>query len=315
MPLPARARGRTGGPRLELKQLRYFAAVARQRSFGKAAAELRIAQPALSRQIALLESELGVKLFERHTRGATPTKEGEFLLERAQFGLRYFEQTRHDLLAQHHRIDGPVTIGLQNSYAEVLAPPLVEECRRTFPEVRLRLIGGLSPALREHLVRGEADIALLTEAIEPARLSIERFSTDQLCLIGVPGSLADGTSLLKVADLHDLPMILTGVAHLGVRGIIEDAASRASIRFDVVAEVDLIVAARRMVAHGLGYTVSVRRTVGAEIQRGELVARPIRGLNLTFFICRALMFAPTRAVHEVQRMLVRIARQTLSDKG
>jgi LysR family transcriptional regulator, nitrogen assimilation regulatory protein len=308
VPIPA-----TCGARLELKQLRYFAAVARQQSFGKAAAELRIAQPALSRQIALLESELGVKLFARHARGAVPTKEAEFLLERVEFGLRYFEQTRRDLLAQQHRVSGPVVVGLQDASAEVLGPLLLEECRRTFPEVQLRIVGGLSPGLRELLIRGEADIALLTEPIEPAKLSVEPFATEPLFLIGIPGSRADATVPARLAELGGLPMILTGLPGLGVRGVVEAAVARANIAFDVVAEVDSIIVARKMIERGLGYTISVRHTVKAEILRETIAARPIEGLHLTRFICRPLMFAPSRAVHEVQRMLVRIAQDALAE--
>jgi LysR family transcriptional regulator, nitrogen assimilation regulatory protein len=302
-----------GRAQVELRQLRYFAAVARKQSFGKAAAELRIAQPALSRQIALLESELGVKLFERHARGARPTKEAEFLLERVEFGLNYFEQTRRDLLAQQHRVFGPVVIGLQDASAEVLGPPLIEECRRTYPEVQIRIIGGLSPALREHLIRGEADMALLTETVEAEKLSIMRFSTAQLCLIGAPGSLADGKAPIRMAELAGLPMILAGLAHLGVRRVVEQAAGRTGVAFDVVAEVDSIIVARKMVTRGLGYTIGLRRNAQAEIDRELLAARPIRGLYLTLFLCRALMFAPSRAVHEVQRTLVRIAKDAWRD--
>ncbi len=89
---------------MDLRQLRYFVALATQQHYGKAAKVLHVAQPALSRQIRLLEEELGVQLFERHARGATPTDEARLLLERAVFLLRYAEQTKQDLMARHQAL-------------------------------------------------------------------------------------------------------------------------------------------------------------------------------------------------------------------
>lgn len=79
---------------MDLRQLRYFTVLAAHQHFGRAAAVLHIAQPALSRQVQLLEAELGVKLVERHSRGASLTREGELLLDRATFLLRYADQIR-----------------------------------------------------------------------------------------------------------------------------------------------------------------------------------------------------------------------------
>src|SRR3546814_9250113 len=80
--------------RMELRQLRYFVAVARNESFKKAAIELHIAQPALSRQIGLLEHELTTTLFTRHTRGSFPTEDGLMLLEDAARILHLTEQVK-----------------------------------------------------------------------------------------------------------------------------------------------------------------------------------------------------------------------------
>ena len=102
---------------MDLRQLRYFVALATQQHYGKAAAVLHVTQPALSRQIRLLEDELGVQLFERHARGAAPTDEAHLLLERAVFLLRYAEQIKADLLARQSAPRGPVAIGLSPGLA------------------------------------------------------------------------------------------------------------------------------------------------------------------------------------------------------
>jgi LysR family nitrogen assimilation transcriptional regulator len=83
---------------MDLRQLRYFKVLAAHQHFGRAATVLHIAQPALSRQIQLLERELGVRLVERHSRGASMTPEGALLLERAVFLLRYCDQIKGDII-------------------------------------------------------------------------------------------------------------------------------------------------------------------------------------------------------------------------
>src|SRR4051794_37327791 len=110
---------------MDLQQLRYFVALATQQHFGRAASVLHVAQPALSRQMRLLEEELGVKLFERHARGAAPTEEAKLLLERASFLLRYAEQMKTDLMEFRREPRGTVAIGLSPGLAQLLAVPLL----------------------------------------------------------------------------------------------------------------------------------------------------------------------------------------------
>src|ERR1700712_5657051 len=123
---------------MDLRQLRYFVALATQQHYGKAAGVLHVTQPALSRQIRLLEEELGVQLFERHARGAAPTEEARLLLDRALFLLRYAEQTKSDLLARQTEPRGPVAIAMSPGLAQQLTVALTQAVLRQFPDVRLR---------------------------------------------------------------------------------------------------------------------------------------------------------------------------------
>lgn len=132
---------------MDLRQLRYFVALATQQHYGRAAGVLHVTQPALSRQIQLLEEELGVRLFERHARGAAPTEEARLLLERAVFLLRYAEQMKTDLLARQREPRGPVAVGLSPGLAQQLTVLLTKAVLKRFPEVRLRIIEGFAPSL------------------------------------------------------------------------------------------------------------------------------------------------------------------------
>jgi len=165
---------------MDLHQLRYFCAVARHGNFGRAAIELRFTQPALSRQIRLLEDTLGVRLLHRHRRGADLTPEGQLLLERAEFVLRQLEQTRSDLRARRNEASGPVSVGFSTVAASILSAPLAAELQSRCPAVRPRMVEAFVPRLHNMLLEGQLDLALVlhpwprtglvvTAAVEEAR--------------------------------------------------------------------------------------------------------------------------------------------------
>ena len=150
---------------MDLRQLRYFKVLAAHQHFGRAAAVLHIAQPALSRQIQLLESELGIQLVERHARGASLTVEGELLLDRATFLLRYADQIKVDIIDLQGAARGPVALGLPPALASVLVLPLTRAVRNQYPEIKLRVSESFSPSLSDSLEQGVLDIAVLSGPI------------------------------------------------------------------------------------------------------------------------------------------------------
>src|ERR1700721_4036985 len=119
---------------VDLRQVRYFVALATQQNFNRAAEVLHIAPPALSRQIKLLEDELDVVLFERHPRGATPTPEAIQLLDRANFLLRYAEQLKFDMQRLRSAPKGPVALGLSPGLAPILVAPLFDRFSPAFAD-------------------------------------------------------------------------------------------------------------------------------------------------------------------------------------
>src|SRR6188768_181286 len=115
---------------MDLKQLEYFVRVAELGSFTRAAAALDIAQPALSRQVRLLEVELRQNLLVRNGRGAVPTEAGKLLLDHGRGILHQVERAREELGRVRGSLAGRVAVGLPPSVAKVLAVPLIREFRR-----------------------------------------------------------------------------------------------------------------------------------------------------------------------------------------
>src|SRR5262249_53423676 len=108
------------GASMNLKQLRYFGSVARNRSVTKASAELAITQPAISRQLALLEAEIGAPLFVRHHRGVALTKAGELLLSRSEYILRTLVEIQSEVSSLTTEPSGELRIGYPPALSHVL---------------------------------------------------------------------------------------------------------------------------------------------------------------------------------------------------
>jgi len=288
---------------MDLRQLRYFVALATQQHFGRAAGVLHIAQPALSRRIRLLEEELGASLFDRHPKGATPTKEALQLLDRATFVLRYVDQLKTDMVAQHATSHGLVTVGLSPGLASLLSGPLVLMVRKRLPAVRLKIVETFAPALYVMLKEGTVDLAILNGPIPPLNMKLVPLLSEKICAIGPWSDQRLRRGSLSIHQLKGVPLILTGVSKSGVRLELESAAARANTNLTEVVEVESLEVARRLVIEGLGWTVQFAAPIKAELEARQLAAVPIRGLKLRRMIARAAERPPSRATDAVMELL------------
>jgi LysR family transcriptional regulator, nitrogen assimilation regulatory protein len=281
---------------MDLRQLRYFTVLAAHQHFGRASAVLHIAQPALSRQIQLLEAELGVKLVERHSRGASLTREGELLLDRATFLLRYADQIRVDILDLQGTPRGTVALGLPPAFASFFVVPLTRTLRDRYPEVRLRVRESFSPSLADALERGTLDVALISGPVAaPSQIHAEPLLTEELCAIGPKHDPRLAVTSLDIQALAEVPLILAGLHKSGVRLALERSAANANLSLHDVIEVESADVAAQLVADGSGWTVHVASAVRREIQAGQLRAVPINGLVLERFLAHARQRPPSSA--------------------
>src|SRR5215213_7899044 len=168
---------------MDLKQLEYFVRVAELGSFTRAGIALDVAQPALSRQVRLLEVELRQNLLTRNGRGAAPTEAGKLLLEHGRGILHQVERAREELGRVRGALAGRVAIGLPPSVAKVLAVPLIREFRQRMPEATLSISEGLSVAMQESLAQGRLDIALLYNAVASPDIEVTPLLEEDLFLV------------------------------------------------------------------------------------------------------------------------------------
>jgi len=258
--------------RMEFRELRYFAAIAELSSFSKAAVQLRIAQPALSRQVHKLESELGVELFLRHGRGVTLTPAGEMLLQKASVILRNMRQVRDDVVSCASAASGKLTLGVPPAAGRVLMPPLLARYCDTCPNVDIRVMEGFSGHLHEWLVSGRADIAILHNPRQTADLIQVPLLEEEMYLISPPGAPAtDGIGLDEVAAM---PLILPVALH-SLRQLVASALAARGHVLKPAMEVDGLAIIKGLVQYGLGHTVLTYASVAEDVEHGTLRATRI----------------------------------------
>jgi LysR family nitrogen assimilation transcriptional regulator len=258
---------------LELRQLRYFVSVARERSFSKASEKLHIAQPALSRQIQLLEDEFGVELLHRTAKGAHTTEAGRRFKEMAEFVLNYVAEMKPSLTQFASEPSANIVVGLPPSLAFMLAPRLVEETQRRFPLVTLRIIEGLSVFLAEWLEEFRLDLAVLTDYGPIAGIERHFIEEDDMVFVGTPAKLKKYDKTIPLKDVEDFPLLITH----GFRSIISEHFAAEHIEPNYHMELDSIPIAKEMVLRGLYCSILSYGLVHEESKQGRLRALRFEG--------------------------------------
>lgn len=125
---------------MDIRQLRYFLTIADEGSISKAAEKLHMSQPPLSQQLKLLETELGVQLFERNTRKITLTNVGEALLYRTRQILDLFELTKNEVMDINEGLDGTLSIGTVSSAGATFLPDIMQRFHQKYPRVKFEIL-------------------------------------------------------------------------------------------------------------------------------------------------------------------------------
>ncbi|MBU8540970.1 LysR family transcriptional regulator [Falsiroseomonas tokyonensis] len=298
---------------MELRQLRYFAAVSRHRHFGRAAADLRVAQPALSRQIAKLEAELRLRLLDRHARGVSLTAEGEVLLARAEALIAEAEALATESRALRTEPQGTVTLGFSPSVAGLFGGRFAALCLRRYPRIRLRITTGASPVLESWIHEGRVDIAILNGPTDPRHFLLAPLLEEPLCLIGRPGDPLMGEAGLEPAALAGLPLVLTGPPDGPMQRVLIAAQAQMGQAFDVLAQVDTAAVGVQLVLAGVGPMIDVAAVAQAEVAAGRLVAVPIAGLQIQRYLARAKGRAGSDAVARLSSLMRDCVAEMLSE--
>ncbi|MES2017727.1 MAG: LysR substrate-binding domain-containing protein [Pseudomonadota bacterium] len=256
---------------MDLKQLSYFVRVAELGSFTRAADVLDIAQPALSRQIRLLEVELRHTLLLRNGRGVTLTEAGTLLLEHSRGVLHQVERLREELSRVRGSLAGSVAVGLPPTVAKVLAVPLTRALRAALPDATLSITEGLSVSMQDSLLSGRLDIALLYNPLPSPELEIHPLLDEELVLVT---RAADGAPQRPVAlaELAGLALVIPSRPN-AIRMQVELALMHLDRQPRIAVEIDGVAAILELVADGVGAAVLPRNAVRTAPQPERFLTR------------------------------------------
>jgi DNA-binding transcriptional LysR family regulator len=195
---------------MELRHLRYFVAIAEEHSFSRAAERLWVAQPGLSSQIRRLESELGIRLFDRHTRGVTLTAAGELFLERARAALAAAEVARstgHDL---ELGLAGTLRLGLAAETPARSVPALLTSCSDAHPGVEVTVFESYAGTVVRELRDGRLDAVVVPSAFAAADLHSVPLSSEPWVVLAGHGHRLGHPGPIHARELDGEPIVVSG---------------------------------------------------------------------------------------------------------
>jgi LysR family nitrogen assimilation transcriptional regulator len=287
---------------MELRRLEYFIRVAELGSLGRASDVLRIAQPALTRQMRLLEEELNVTLFNRSRRGMQLTEEGEQLLAGVVGPLRQVDMTLQSIRSLSSKLVGNIVLGMPPTTTIVLARPLMQRIAAEEPSIQVRIVEGPTPNIVEWIRNGEVDIALLYAPLNDDRLVGRDLLREALVLVGSPAAKLSPQAPINFIDLMDLPLIIPNPRN-GMRTIIERVSARYNKTLRPKCIIDSLNVTKSMVRNDDGYAMLPLSAVLEEVEAGTLTYCPIDSP----FVARQLMMVRRRDTR-IPRIITTVER-------
>ncbi len=307
---------------VDIRQLRYFVAIADQSSMSLASEKLGVAQPSLSHHVMRIEEELGVQLLVRSTRGVTLTESGRRLYGHAQSIIKAVEEAVADLRDQSAEISGQVSFAFPGSAGNVLTVPLTETVRHEFPKIALRALDATTDQVQAWLGEGMIDFGIVYDDNCGRDLELRPLMVEELFLVaardcwrGEIGPNGVAKEPVSLAERRDLGLILPTRAH-GLREMIDRWAGAHGIALNVELEMDSLSRIKKLVARGSGYSLLAQSAAHEEVRDGELILAPIREpqLRRTVYLATNPARPPKRAANEVVRLTVDIVAE-LAGKG
>ena len=248
--------------------------VAELGSLSKAADRLNIAQPALSRQVRLLEEELGVRLFERHGRGMVISEAGQEVLRHAHRIAAEIQEIRTIQSDDDVSLKGHVSIGMPPTISDILAVPLVSAFQNRHPDATVRIVSAYSSYVLDWLHRGDVDVAILFESTNARSLKSEPLIEEKLFLIGPKTEEESAREVVSFSNLKGQPLLLPSMGH-SLRALLEDCSKGHDFRLNVAIETDSYSILKNLVRAGHGKTILPLAPIHQEIADGSLSFQPL----------------------------------------
>ena len=248
---------------MELHQLRYFAAVAEQASFTRAAERCFVSQPSLSQQIINLEKELGQPLIERLGRTLRLTEAGKAFYERAVRILGAVEEARECVQHETGWKEGTLAVGGILTVAPYLLPDLVRKFRKRLPEARVSVRENFTSVVVQECLSGELDLGIVALPIDDDRLVVEPLFTEELLLAMPGGHPLARKRTITLAEVAEQPFVLINELHCLGQQIVSFCRSR-DCQPAISCQTSQLLTVQEMVALGQGVSLVPEMTARAD---------------------------------------------------
>jgi LysR family nitrogen assimilation transcriptional regulator len=295
---------------LEIDALRYFVRTLEMESISRAAVTLGITQPALSRQIRRLESELGKLLLVRNGRGVKATESGRYFATEAMRILEDVDALGEAMSSEASSPAGSVALALPSSISDGLLPQLLAIIDEKFPDIQIKVTEALSSISSELLRSRTVDLAIQYERADMASLVCEKLIDEPLCLISAPDNAVGLADVVDFSTVELLKLILPS-QNSGLRRMLDMEAAQRNLRLNVAVEIESVSAMKNLAAAGLGHCILPQLSVAREVAAGTLVTNLIgeprlkRGLVISRLALRnpsIAMIKVMQAVREVAEL-------------
>ena len=234
---------------MDLRQLRYFVGIVQAGSLSRAADQLHVAQSALSHHLASLEAELDRQLVTRGPKGVLLTEAGAVLYRHAEAILRHLDFAKQDAVSAQNPC-GRVSIGFPAAWAGIVGYELFVRIRRAYPRILLHLTDGNSALLRERLINGRLDVAVLFTGQAERGLAVEPLMLEELFYV----TADPDPSPIQLADLAQRPLLVPGPGS-GSQRIANQVFNKHGVTVESIAEIDTLSTLRRAIASGMGNAI------------------------------------------------------------
>lgn len=299
---------------MDFKQLRAFLTVAETGTVTRAAEVLHLVQPAVSRQLRLLEEDVGAPLFQRERHGMVLTDAGQALVGYARRALLELDRARVEIgAAAGASVAGVVTLGLLPSTIDTLSSALVAAVARDHPGIRIRIAMGYAGTLMRWLVAGEVDAALLYGAERSAEVQATPLIEEPLWVIGPIEAGLRRDKPVPLAALVGRKLVLPSAPH-GIRTLVEHACAVSHVTLDISAETNALSVQRSLVLGGHGLTILPPIAVADDLAARKLSGAPLADPPIARTIVLALPGnrLTGRPVRCAVDLLVQAARQAVA---
>jgi LysR family transcriptional regulator of gallate degradation len=297
----------------DLKPLMHLRSIAQHGSFSRAAAEMRMSQPALSNSIKTFEKRLGTQLLTRGRYGARLTELGEVLTRRAE--LLHIQISRAEEDIKHHLLakDGPLVIGVTPVAAAELVPRALGELRASTPNVCVSMLEMVFSEAMPALLNGQVDVVIGPLGVYPKVQGIEeeQLATDPFTIIVPPGHTLRSRRSVSLRQLQDAPWVLPNdqsAFHRQLEGLFVVAG----LGWPVGAiQTNSMAAMKAMVIYGNGIAIMPRQLVGLETRAGVLHCITLAEAGASRAL--GMSWAKERKLSPVAEDFIRILRRCASE--